>query len=170
MADNPAEPLSKEIEFMNAKSYLLTRSAKTGGNLYDHLSKVLTKVLDERPNDVIDIFEDISKETKRSQFKSDVDTVQDKIDRSTEVALCQIQEKLFKKGDGEEEAEATEEDVDTPLPNLMELAFYFEQAGIGMNREECYRMWLGLKSLVDNHLLQHVRLWGKVLGTEQIIT
>jgi len=33
MADNPAEPLSKEIEFMNAKSYLLTRSAKTGGNL-----------------------------------------------------------------------------------------------------------------------------------------
>ena len=63
---------------------------------YDHLSKVLTKVLDERPSDVVDIIEDISKETKRSQFKSDVDTVQDKIDRSTEVALCQIQEKLFK--------------------------------------------------------------------------
>jgi len=41
----------------------------------------------------------------------------------------------------------------------MELAFYFEQAGIGMNREECYRMWLGLKSLVDNHLLQHVRYY-----------
>jgi len=60
------------------------------------LSRVLTKVLDERPNDVIDIFEDISKETKRSQFVSQVDTVQDKVDRSTEVALCQIQEKLFK--------------------------------------------------------------------------
>lgn len=47
--------------------------------------------------------------------------------------------------------------MDTPLPNLMELAFYFEQAGIGLNREECYRMWLSLKSLVDHHLLQHVR-------------
>jgi len=166
-SDNPAEPVSKEVEFLTAKSFLLTRSSKTGGNLYDHLSKVLTKVLDERPSDVVDIIEDISKETKRSQFKSDVDTVQDKIDRSTEVALCQIQEKLFKKGDGEEEAEAQEEDVDTPLPNLMELSFYFEQAGIGLNREECYRMWLALKNLVDNHLLQHVRLWGKVLGTEQ---
>lgn len=63
---------------------------------YDHLSKVLTKVLDERPCDAVDIIEDISKESKRSEFKSDVDTVQDKIDRSTEVALCQIQEKLFK--------------------------------------------------------------------------
>ena len=57
---------------------------------------MLTKVLDERPADVVDVFEDISKETKRSQFTSSVDTVQDKIDRSTEVALCQIQEKLFK--------------------------------------------------------------------------
>ena len=63
----------------------------------------------------------------------------------------------MQKGDGEEEAEAQEEDVDTPLPNLMELSFYFEQAGIGMNREECYRIWLGLKNLVDNSLLQHVR-------------
>lgn len=53
-------------------------------------------MLDERPGDAVDIFEDISKESKRSEFKSDVDTVQDKIDRSTEVALCQIQEKLFK--------------------------------------------------------------------------
>lgn len=53
-------------------------------------------MLDERPNDVVDIFEDVSKETKRSQFVSEVDTVQNKIDRSTEVALCQIQEKLFK--------------------------------------------------------------------------
>lgn len=32
-AENPAEPVSKEMEFMNAKSFLLTRSNKTGGNL-----------------------------------------------------------------------------------------------------------------------------------------
>lgn len=60
------------------------------------MSKVLTKILDDRPGDAVDIFEDISKEMKRAQFVSNVDTVQDKIDKSTEVALCQIQEKLFK--------------------------------------------------------------------------
>ena len=62
---------------------------------YDHLSKVLTKILDERPENVVDVFEDVSKEEKRAKFTSDVDTVQDKLDKSTEVALAEVQEKLF---------------------------------------------------------------------------
>ena len=49
----------------------------------------------------------------------------------------------------------------------MELAFYFEQAGIGLNREEIIRVWMALKNLVDTHNLQHVRFWGKIFGTEQ---
>ena len=62
---------------------------------YDHLSNTLTKILDERPENVYDIFEDISKDSKRSRFTSNVDTVQDKLDQSTEVALAQVQRKLF---------------------------------------------------------------------------
>ena len=62
---------------------------------YDHLSRVLGKILDERPDNVVDIFEDVSKDAKRTKFTSDVDTVQDKVDRSTEVALAQVQRKLF---------------------------------------------------------------------------
>lgn len=62
---------------------------------YDHLSNCLTKILDERPENVYDVFEDISKDAKRSRFTSNVDTVQDKIDQSTEVALAQVQKKLF---------------------------------------------------------------------------
>ncbi len=60
------------------------------------MAKVLTKILDERPENVADTFEDISKEEKRAKFVSDVDTVQNKIDKTTEVALAEIQEKLFK--------------------------------------------------------------------------
>ena len=88
----------KEREFQKAKSYLLTASSNTGINLYDHLSRVLGKILDERPDNVIDIFEDVSKDAKRTKFTSDVDTVQDKVDRSTEVAIAQIQRKLFSSG------------------------------------------------------------------------
>ena len=71
-----------------------------------------------------------------------------------------------------EEAEATssgtaEEAVETPLPNLMELAFYFEQTGVGLGREELMRVWLGMKHLVERYPLQTVRFWGKVLGLEQ---
>lgn len=75
------------IAFIESKSIFLCR--------YDHLSHVLTKVLDERPNNVVDIFEDVSKDSKRSKFTSDVDTVRDKLDQSTEVALAKVQEKLF---------------------------------------------------------------------------
>lgn len=62
---------------------------------YDHLSTILSKVLDQRPENAVDIFEDLSKDAKRSMFKSDADTVQDKIDQSTEVALAHVQKKLF---------------------------------------------------------------------------
>ena len=62
---------------------------------YDHLSNVLTKILNERPEDVCDIFEDLSRDAKKSKFTSQVDTVLDKLDTSTEVALAQIQRKLF---------------------------------------------------------------------------
>lgn len=157
----------KELEFKNAKAYLQTASTDTGLNVYDHLSKCLTKILDEQPENVYDIFEDISRDTKRSKFTSTVDTVQDRIDQSTEVALAQVQRKLFAKGDGDEGEAEPEEDVETPLPNLMELCFFFEQAGVGLNREEVIRIWLALKNLVDTHNLQHVRFWGKIFGTEQ---
>jgi len=164
---NMERNITEDQHLINAKSYLLTVSTKTGLNLYDHLSRVLTKVLDERPENVVDTIEDISKEEKKAKFTSNVDTVQDKIDKSTEVALAEIQEKLFSKGEGEEGDDVPEEDVETPLPNLMELCFYFEQAGVGLNREEMIRIWLALKNLVDNHPLQHVRFWGKLFGTEQ---
>ncbi|KAK3757877.1 hypothetical protein RRG08_014433 [Elysia crispata] len=174
MSEGEATPVpdaavtGKEKEFLKAKSYLLTASTNTGINLYDHLSRVLGKILDERPDNVVDIFEDISKDSKRTKFTSDANTVQDKVDRSTEVALAQVQRKLFTKGsdDGEDDV-AQDDEVETPLPNIMELCFFFEQAGIGLNREEMIRIWLALKSLVDNHPLQHVRFWGKIFGTEQ---
>ena len=74
---------------------------------------------------------------------------------------------LQKGGDESEDDIVQDEEVETPLPNIMELCFYFEQSGIGLNREEMIRVWLALKSLVDNYPLQHVRFWGKIFGTEQ---
>lgn len=71
------------------------------------------------------------------------------------------------KGEGDDAEQEPDEDAETPLPNLMELCFYFEQAGVGLNREEVIRVWMALKNLVDTHNLQHVRFWGKLFGTEQ---
>ena len=62
---------------------------------YDHLARVLTRVLDQRPDNAVDIIEDISREAKQTKFTSHVDTILDKFDQSAEVALAEVQLKLF---------------------------------------------------------------------------
>lgn len=75
---------------------------------------------------------------------------------------------MLQKGEGEgDEGEVEPEDVESPLPNLMEIAYFFEQAGIGLNREELIRIWLALKDLNDSRPLLKIRFWGKLFGTEQ---
>ena len=49
----------------------------------------------------------------------------------------------------------------------METAFFFEQAAVGISKEEFIKVWLSLKHLVDTQPLQHVRFWGKIIGIEQ---
>ncbi|XP_002741113.1 radial spoke head protein 4 homolog A-like [Saccoglossus kowalevskii] len=157
----------KEAEFTNAKAFLLTASTKTNINLYDHLSKVISNILDGRPANAVDIFEDISKDCKRDKFISKVDTIQDKVDRSTEVELAEVQKPLFEKNTDEGADIEVEEDNESPLPNLPELMYNFEQADVGVSREEMVRIYLALKNLVDNHPLQSCRFWGKIIGTEK---
>jgi hypothetical protein len=54
-----------------------------------------------------------------------------------------------------------DEELETALPNLMDLNFYFEQAAVGLSQEEMFKVWLSLKTLVDSKPLQTVRFWGK---------
>lgn len=56
--------------------------------------------------------------------------------------------------------------IETPLPNVSEIGFYLEQAGVGLGREEMQRIFLALKQLVETQVLLRCRLWGKILGTE----
>lgn len=55
---------------------------------------------------------------------------------------------------------------ETPLPNVMETAFYFEQAGIGLSKDESYHILLALKKLISVQPIQSCRFWGKILGLE----
>lgn len=75
---------------------------------------------------------------------------------------------LQTEADGDNAAEVqqneNEEEFDIPLPNIMELAFFFEQAGIGLPREELYKIFLALKQLVFSFPLVSVRFWGMYLN------
>jgi len=71
------------------------------------------------------------------------------------------------RGDDSEADIELEEEAESPLGNIMEQCFYFEQAGVGLGREEMIRIWLALKTLVDSHPIEHCRFWGKIFGIQQ---
>ena len=68
------------------------------GYRYDHLASILMRILDERPCNVVDIFEELSKQEKRNKFTLRESNVIDRPDKTTEVALAEIQRRLFTVG------------------------------------------------------------------------
>lgn len=65
-----------ESDFLDAKAFLLKASSATGISVYDHLTNVISRLLDERPNNAVDIIEDLSSQVKHEQFKPVADTIQ----------------------------------------------------------------------------------------------
>ncbi|XP_051520358.1 radial spoke head protein 6 homolog A [Myxocyprinus asiaticus] len=165
--DTPGESINKERmqAAANFKAFMMKNSTKTNLNLYDHLARLLIKIMDERPENAVDVIEDMSRDLKGSILKEMQDTLRDIPSSSAALLLAEQQKTLFSRGAGDD-GDHEEELVESPLPNVAELAFFFEQAGVGLGREEMHRVFLALKQLVDTQRLQHCRFWGKILGTQ----
>ncbi|NWI98854.1 RSH4A protein, partial [Crypturellus undulatus] len=160
------EPNTRMLAVQNAKAYLQKSSTASGLNLYDHLANMLTKILDEQPRNVVDIIENISKDVKWSQFQKKMDTLRDEHEILPTFEVAEKRKALFLKAHGEGDEELEDDIADTPLPNVMETAFYFEQAGIGLSKDETYHIFLALKQLISVQPIQTCRFWGKILGLE----
>ncbi|XP_062954546.1 radial spoke head protein 4 homolog A [Cynocephalus volans] len=167
LGPSEAAPSMLEIAIQNAKAYLLKTSSKSGLNLYDHLSNMLTKILDERPENAVDIIENISEDVKMAYFIKKLDTLRNENEMLPTYEIAEKQKALFLQGHLEgADPELEDEIAEIPLPNIMESAFYFEQAGVGLGTDETYRVFLALKQLTDTHPIQRCRFWGKILGLE----
>ncbi|XP_012428829.5 radial spoke head protein 4 homolog A [Taeniopygia guttata] len=165
--DEIPDPQTRMLAIKNAKAYLLKTSTKSGLNLYDHFANILTKILDEQPANTVDIIENISQDVKLAQFRKKMDTLRDEYVIPPTVEAAEKYKALFVKEGGEDEQEELEEEMGQPsLPNVMETAFYFEQAGIGLSKDESYYIFLALKNLINVQPIQTCRFWGKILGLE----
>jgi len=158
--------MASETMIQNAKAFLLQESPDSKLNLYDHLCSIMHKVLENRTPNSVDVLEGLSQSVKTNKFVPATDPSSDVSAGSHEVDLANLQNKLFEKPSEDAEPEP-EDEVEMPLPDLMDTAHYFEQAGVGLGREETFRIFLALKNLVDTHTLQNVRFWGKILGTQK---
>ena len=56
-----------DAQFVSAKQYLMA-SEDGGTSLYDHLTDVMLKVLEEQPSNIADCFEMVSAEAKKDAF------------------------------------------------------------------------------------------------------
>lgn len=158
-----------EDEIRRAKAYLLQSSITTGENLYEHLVAALTKILDKQPQNILEKFENLSRETKRSKFQQSPDTIQNEPEIPSEVNLARQHRNLFERnGVIPDKLDAELEEVGTEiLGNILDHAHYFEQANVGLGREETFRIFLALKQLSDTYQFETCRFWGKILGLQE---
>jgi len=139
-----------------------------GATLYKHLCDVLGKAIDEKPSNVIEVFEQLSMDLKYSRFRPSagpdkkapdalVDpavTQQVTEDRAKLLALRKLKgTKIF--------TSSAEDKVGDFLADSQML----KQAGVGFSPDECYQISMTLKGLantVPNCL--GLRFFGKILG------
>ncbi|XP_039722183.1 radial spoke head protein 6 homolog A [Pteropus medius] len=162
------EPEPRELAVQNAKAYLLQTSVNCELSLYEHLVNLLTKILNQRPEDPLSILESLNRTTQMEWFHPKLDTLRDDPEMQPTYEMAERQKALFVRGggsgSGEGEQEMEEEVADTPVPNIMESAFYFEQAGVGLSSDESFRIFMALKQLVEQQPILTCRFWGKILG------
>ncbi|XP_069119973.1 radial spoke head protein 6 homolog A-like [Argopecten irradians] len=167
----------EERRCINAKMCLMTSSTDTGKNLYDHLSSLLGDILYERADDALKSLEEMSTDKKRDALFYDSSTLLDKPVTTQEQYLAHSQWRIFQNaGEDTEEykrsfrtenADPSENDKYAILPNLLRQAYFFEQIGFGLPREEIVRVSIAMRDIVEQWPIENIRFWGKIFGVHQ---
>lgn len=80
-------------------------------NRYDHLSNMLIKILDERPENAVDIFENISQDVKMAHFGKKLDTLQNVNEMLPTYEIAEKQKVLFLQGNLEGTDQELEDEI-----------------------------------------------------------
>lgn len=158
---------STQDEVANAKAYLM-EATKDGTNLYDHLSQLLMKLLEEKPSNAIDVFESISSQVKQARFHPESyespAAIQKARESSSVSETAKVQNALFQISEGEKLAA---EGFIGDIPDITDLNNIFEWAGVSLGREETFNVYLAIKRLVQVKNLKSARFFGKFFGLQK---
>ena len=156
-----------EKEVLNSKMFLKKTPCHNvqAGNLYDCLANILTEVLTERPADAVGIlgaYLNNAHSNSKESANCHMDVMQKPV-------IPKMQLKLFKNllNSDNNDGSDTEQNFEVSLPNCLHLGYLYEQAGIGIGREDMFRLFLAIKQLTRDYVLVKVRFWGKMFGVEK---
>lgn len=181
MSSNPEALPSLKKDLQNSLLFLQQRGA-SGDSLFDHISKVIAKVVDERPQNVVDHFELFSERVRLETFEMNENLLAEAYKEPSRLAIAlKLLPKLIERSqqsmivtDNEEAEEAVDEAVEEdedeiisevpPKASLWELQFHWNMLGIGLKSEEIFALACSMDRLKENPDLGSCRFWGKILG------
>ncbi|XP_052838830.1 radial spoke head protein 4 homolog A [Drosophila gunungcola] len=170
-----------------AKSILQKYSTLSGDNLFDHLSDIIKRVIDERPPNVIDFFEEFSRNVREQKFhlpeRFPPSGVFDEV-RTFRVAKRILQSmKLPYNIEGEdllgedmsgEDARTNEEFrlvIDDSMryfvtfnERVQQLQFYWTQCGFSICNDDIFQLASAMNRLQTHPSIMQCRFWGCING------
>lgn len=141
---------------------------------FDHISDVLLKVITERPNDAVAIFEQLSGAVKSDRFAVSGASANALPEAQLLAKYCKVVSKLHSGGeaaDGDADAEGAEAEEPLPAPradvlaDLMTQRAAWKAAGVELAPTEVFKLQLSMARLAGgDDSIQTLRFWGKLFG------
>merc|ERR1711907_481958 len=118
------------------KAFLQRPSAAgNGGTVFGHVSEILLKLVEERPVNPVDVFEEVSAAVKQSSYNTTDAPLRPSYQENPSVAWAMNAVNQFTvKGPREDKAAGGDEGCE--IENLAQSAQLFEAAGIGLGSHE----------------------------------
>ncbi|XP_062128163.1 radial spoke head protein 4 homolog A [Drosophila sulfurigaster albostrigata] len=171
-----------------AKSVLQQYSTLSGDNLFDHLSDIVKRVIDERPPNVIDFFEEFSRNVREQKFH-----VPERFPPNGVFADCRMFRPAkrilgaIKLPTNVEHDFGADEDLgeeaviyaDTELQidlddslrmfvtfneRVEQLQFYWNQAGFSISKNDIFQLASSINRLQTHPSIMQCRFWGCLYG------
>jgi len=131
---------------------------------YEHLEKIINRVIAEKPKDAYNLVEVLSRLVREEADESIPTTTEDLEAATAYVQKVQILDKV--PAEGEPPAPVN---VGSAVPDFCEDAEMLQWAGMGFGELESYKIKCSLRNLAfkkQEEGYTRIRLWGKILGTD----
>ena len=161
--------------FEQAKALLEKEGTNTGTSVFDHLSGVILKILNESPDDPVASFEALSLSVKKSTYsQSSGEGAQRALsDEAKAAQVAAANSTLAKLAVGEDGPTEGAE-----VQDLLGDSSLLEWAGVNIGQTEAYELSCFMKTLVakeaapedesDPVTINKIRFWGKILGSKGV--
>jgi len=137
-----------------------------GATMFGHVSEILLKLVEERPANPVDVFEEVSAAVKQSSYSASDAPLRRSYQDHPSIQWARNTVEQFRiKGPGEDKAAGG--DAGCEIQNITQDAQMFEAAGIGIGSHQAACLAVGLRKLAEIEPLKSVRFWGKITGTKR---